>query len=688
MIKKKTAIAALLMCCVGFSQISLGDEQHAAAAGKPLELSEPPETRVKMPSRDMPEHAVSRKTAKAIEDEKKEPVRDAAGNIQYIVTVADSAPRAYSNAPLNFSAQDNRFASWHSPQMRQLLGDLEFSYGFFASHLYSQTMNGFAVFLSKEQAEALRKDSRVQSMQEARKVWFSGGIWNDYFNGYETLPWGAQSMNGGKISNNSAMLYVVDSGVGNHPDVNVVSSWAAPSTNLVGCYAHATHVAGIAGAIRNNYRGIIGVDSGLNITSLAVGDGVCTAKSDVTVTQAFEEAKIRIQKSKRIGVVNLSINSSLLNASIRGLIKPDAETGYPGAVLIQSAGNGYISACDVSFSDRNSNDGAIVVGAVDYNGQPVRPLNGRKGFNMQPAPVGDENGSNFGNCVDVWAPGNKILSSWFEQHSTTPSYAVMSGTSMAAPHVAGAAAWLMESRPWLKTPADVESAVRSLLYQNGATDPVGVPVKMPNLDGVQSTARPTVEFKIADNFGESPTASLRYSDQPFNLSYDSTGANRCEVRGWVNGQMWVAYNMPSKYDWGSVLVAPGQYRWEVTCFSPTGTVNSASATTTIVAPPPMPSVAFYVNGSAAPNEFTTSFPYGQLFTLSYSSSSSDYCDLWGQWGTDPLYYFMNFWYREPHFATAFNWGNVLLDRLYYKWKVTCYNSRGDSASTVLKINIY
>jgi subtilisin family serine protease len=61
--------------------------------------------------------------------------------------------------------------------------------------------------------------------------------------------------------------------------------------------------------------------------------------------------------------------------------------------------------------------------------------------------------SNYGNCVDIWAPGDKILSTRLGGRTTTQS-----GTSMAAPHVAGAAA-LYLSRNTAATPAQIEQVL-------------------------------------------------------------------------------------------------------------------------------------------------------------------------------------------------------------------------------------
>lgn len=689
---EKIVITALLLCSTALTQNTLGAETAAIAA--PRQLTEPPEQRINMPSREMPEHVMSRKTSKDIEDERNAPVRDAAGNIQYIISVTNSATQRYAGTASRGVAPDMRFANWHAPEMVQVLHGLEWGHGFSATHLYSQTMNGFAAFLSESQAASLRKDERIRDVEPSRKLEFSGGLWVDYTSSNEILPWGIQAVGGGKFSNYGATVYLVDSGVGYHPDINVVDRWAVSGALLVGQYAHSTHAAGIIGGVRGNSTGIVGVNSSTKIVSLAVGDGVFKAAGSADVVAAFEETKRRIKQSNKVGVVNLSMNKqsifdnriqgNALVSSIRNLILPDAVTGYRGAIFIQSAGNQEEDACNYAFNDRLPGDGALVVGAIDYNGQPIRKLNGSNrivnSFNTEP-------GSNYGSCVDAWAPGNKIYSTWFNNGSTSPTYSVLSGTSMAAPHVAGIAAWLIESRPWLQTPADVEGAVRSLLYAGGATDKSGFQIRMPNLDGVQLSAKPTVEFDISNNYGESPNIAQYYANSSFTLRYDSTGASACSLRGWINGAPWYEIpNFQTSYNWGSIVLSPGQYRWEAACNAPSGTSNVATASINIVAAPAVPTVSFHVDGVAVADGAVISRHYGQSFNFSYSSTNAASCDLTAELDYYP-FDFPQPWYAVSNFYTAYNWGSVSLDRGRYSWNVVCRNNAGDSVSANVKASI-
>ncbi len=651
-------------------------------SNKGLTVTVPPEKRVVVPKVDMPENVMTRAIKQRIEDKKHQPIKDQAGNIQYIVTFADYAPKNYAAKAI----KDNRFADWHDSKVVQLLHDTEAIHGFSATHLYSLTMQGFAAFLTPQQVNNLGRDSRVKQMSQSMPVEFSGGIWNDINYTYETLPWGIQAVGGNKASNGAATVYVVDSGIGENGDLYVTDHWAPPNTCQVGYYAHSTFVAGIIGAW-NNGSGVIGVDSGVNIVSLAYGDDSCSSATTSNIISALEEAKARIMASTsgRVGVVNLSSNPYDSNTrqipadvknSISGLITPNPSTGYPGAFFVQSAGNYMDDACSRSFNDHLPSDGAMVIGAMDSNGQPVQPLNGDNGFNQGNTTFHfPEPGSNYGTCVDVWAPGKKIKSTWNDGSNPTGD-----GTSFAAPHVAGVAAYLIETNPSLHTPADIENAVRDHMFDGGAYDLQGLHVKTVNLDGAGYAAQPTVEFKIGDApsdpapapIGEAPSPIV-YSDGSFMLRYDSVGAQSCDLYGYANGSLW--YQVPNfqpNYNWGNVQLDPGQYWWYVSCRSASGAINTASASATVTAAPPASSAGFSVNGMAVADGAVMSFSNLQSFSLAYSSGNTTSCDLYGL--IAPPGGFLSDWYSVGNFYPSFDWGMVTLDPGIYRWHIDCANA--------------
>jgi hypothetical protein len=296
-----------------------------------------------------------------------------------------------------------------------------------------------------------------------------------------------------------------------------------------GCYSHATHVAGIIGAPLNN-TGTVGVYAGAQMISLNVtqalnstfnGDCSWPSIQQSHVGNALDYVMQQTLYGTQMAVVNISINSAGMGISSSGIPEPnwarvravatpayryDLGRQYHGAFVAQSAGNGArpingvyptiaSDAClwnaigvpsgyrPLSYAPYSVDyDGIMVVGAVNSYGRAVSstepfapPL---------PAVSGTDPPSNYGRCIDVWAPGDAIYSTWGAVGSDTHSYSSYSnvirnsGTSFAAPHVAAAAAYLADVEG-LTTPAAVEQRIRQLSVQfYGYTDASGQPVKI------------------------------------------------------------------------------------------------------------------------------------------------------------------------------------------------------------------
>ena len=221
---------------------------------------------------------------------------------------------------------------------------------------------------------------------------------------------------------------VVDTGVAyTHPDLalNMVSGWDffAGDADPVDTDGHGTHVAGTIGARGDNGEGITGVNWRVKLMPLRAGN---TSTFPVSaVVQAFQYA--------------CSHGAKVVNGSFGGLGSSqaihDAIAACPGALFVFSAGN--------SGSDNDT--------------LPVFPCNdpGKNVVCVAATNQSDQlaSFSNHGVSVELAAPGDGILST-----VPGPNYATFSGTSMAAPHVAGAAALVLARRPTL-TPTQLRQAL-------------------------------------------------------------------------------------------------------------------------------------------------------------------------------------------------------------------------------------
>jgi aqualysin 1 len=226
--------------------------------------------------------------------------------------------------------------------------------------------------------------------------------------------------------------YVLDSGINaTHGDFGsrVRSGFNFSTTLAAGdCNGHGTHVAGIVGG------SVHGVAKDVSLVSLRVLD--CQNRGFVSDMVTAINWAIGDHQSGQPAVMNISIYTDSPSASFDAAINAAIADGITVCVL---AGNGTANngaatdACTISPA-RVSN--AITVSATDI-------ADGKASF------------ANFGTCVDLFAPGVQIESTWYSSNTAT---AVDSGTSMATPHVSGVAALYLESHP-TAPPATVASAI-------------------------------------------------------------------------------------------------------------------------------------------------------------------------------------------------------------------------------------
>ncbi|MBB1254475.1 S8 family serine peptidase [Streptomyces sp. OF3] len=243
-------------------------------------------------------------------------------------------------------------------------------------------------------------------------------------------------------------------GNGRDSDPSDTGDWRAagecgPDTRASDSSWHGTHVAGTIGAIANNNKGVAGVAHRAKIQHVRVL-GKCGG-STVDIADAITWAS----GGSVPGVPANPNPSKVLNLSLGGpgscgTTTQNAITGAVGrgSTVVVAAGNSDQNAS--GFTPANCNN-VITVAASNRNGDRARY-------------------SNYGATIDVTAPGgethvsaaNGILSTLNSgtRGPSTENYRAYQGTSMAAPHVAGLAALMLEAKPSL-TPAQIESAIKA-----------------------------------------------------------------------------------------------------------------------------------------------------------------------------------------------------------------------------------
>lgn len=237
-------------------------------------------------------------------------------------------------------------------------------------------------------------------------------------------PWGLDRIDQGSLpldnkfsydsDGTGVTAYVVDTGTrGTHQDFGgrVTSGWNGtgdPGGGNSDCHGHGTHVAGtVAGATYGVAK---------NATIVPIRVLTCSGAGDFsTVIQGIEWA-ITHHQAGTPAVMNMSLGGGAYDPIDAAVASAVAD----GIVVVAAAGNSNTDACTSSPARAPT---AITVGATDS-------ADAKASF------------SNFGSCLDIWAPGVGVASAY---RTSDTSVTTMSGTSMAAPHVAGAVARLLSA---------------------------------------------------------------------------------------------------------------------------------------------------------------------------------------------------------------------------------------------------
>jgi subtilisin family serine protease len=387
--------------------------------------------------------------------------------------------------------------------------------------VFTSSLRGFVVEMSKSDATALSSDPRVLFVEEDAEIWPS-------YTAQSSPDWGLDRIDQPTLPLNTNFVYerngigvnayVIDSGINpSHVDFGGRASVAfdalSDGRNGIDCRGHGTHVAGIIGS------SVHGVAKAVTLRAIRVLP--CTGSGQVSDLLAG----VDWLTTNRIlpAVANISINASGISNAMTTSITNSINSGI---TYVVSAGNFNDNACNYSPANISA---ALVAGASTAS-------DNRAGY------------SNFGPCIDVWAPGHSITST---DYLTNDGSRVMSGTSQASPMVAGVAALYLQNNP-AASPATVHNAVRNSSTNNIVTNidgtstrrllsswlgaPPPVPGHIRIIKEVRlrngGTASPTVFNFSASNLGPS-SFSLVDNDSPPADLYENPSVYVFESQGAV-----------------------------------------------------------------------------------------------------------------------------------------------------------
>ena len=314
-----------------------------------------------------------------------------------------------------------------------IASDMAATYKGKVKHVFQHAINGFSVEMSEAEAERLSEDFRVKFVEEDTVVSLDATQTNP--------PWGLDRIDQRNRPLNATYnfnwtgagvrVYVIDTGIRtSHSQFggrasNVFDAFGGSGAD---CHGHGTHVAGTVGgstygvAKSSLPRGV----RVLNCSGSGSNSGVIAGVDWVRVNHIAP------------AVANMSLGggiSSALDTAVNNL-------SNAGVAIAVAAGNSNANACNSSPA-RAAN--AITVGSTTTT-------DARSSF------------SNFGTCLDIFAPGSGILSAWYTSNTAT---ATLSGTSMASPHVAGVAALYKQANPSASS-----ATIRNAIVNNATTNVV------------------------------------------------------------------------------------------------------------------------------------------------------------------------------------------------------------------------
>lgn len=310
---------------------------------------------------------------------------------------------------------------------------LTFAHGGSARHVYTSALRGFSVTLPEAAAIALSRDPRVSYVEEDSEVSLAATQNN--------ATWGLDRIDQRDLPLNTTYnhnftgagvtAYIIDTGMrATHTEfggrVAVGSGFNSfnDGNGTNDCHGHGTHVAGTVGGAT------FGVAKNVTLVPIRVLN--CLGSGPISGVIAGVDYVTSHHQAGTPAVANMSLSagpSLAMDTAVNNSIND-------GVVYATAAGNNNADACGFSPA-RVAN--ALTVGSTTSS-------DARSSF------------SNFGTCVDIFAPGSSITSAGF---TSDTAIRTTSGTSMASPHVAGVAALVLESNPGASVATIIDAIINN-----------------------------------------------------------------------------------------------------------------------------------------------------------------------------------------------------------------------------------
>ena len=309
-------------------------------------------------------------------------------------------------------------------------------YGGNVGTVWSSALTGYSAKMTAAQARRLAADPAVAYVEQDRVMTTqgtqTGATWGLDRIDQRNLPLNSTFTYPNTASNVRA--YIIDTGIRTtHSDFGGRATWGTNTvdTNNTDCNGHGTHVAGTVGGTK------YGVAKGVRLVAVKVLN--CSGSG--TTAGVISGVNWVTSNAVKPAVANMSLGGGA-STTLDNAVANSINSGITYAL---AAGNSSANACNSSPARVAA---AITVGATTST-------DARASY------------SNYGSCVDIFAPGSSITSAWRTSDTATNS---ISGTSMASPHVAGAAALVLSANTSY-TPAQVASYLTSNATTGKVTSP-------------------------------------------------------------------------------------------------------------------------------------------------------------------------------------------------------------------------